>query len=282
MKKRLLFATLSLSVFAALTACQSEASYLAGVEIYDRSQHSTLPVYWHNGQAYIVGQPGHEYSVKVRNRVGGDVLAVVSVDGVNAVSGETASSSQGGYVINAWQNLDVAGWRKSLDRTAAFYFTTLGDSYAARTGRPNNVGVIGVALYRRKPEPAPVQIYPQRLSERRADEAAPAAQAPMQKDAVPYASAQGEAYGGAVAGRTQGYAPVAPRGEPLGTGHGRSEWSSAQYVEFEKATTYPEEVITLYYDSYENLLARGIIRAPQYRRPDSPNPFPGPFVPDPR
>ncbi len=273
MKKLILLAALS---FATLTACQSDASYLAHVEIYDRNQHATLPVYWHNGQAYVVGQPGHEYSVKVRNRAGGDVLAVVLVDGVNAVSGETAAASQGGYVINAWQNLDVSGWRKSLDRTAAFYFTSLGDSYAARTGRPNNVGVIGVALYRRKAEPLPV--YPQRLSERRDDDVRGQAQAApqVQENSARTDRAAKDSYSAA------SQAPRASLGEPLGTGHGRNEWSSAQYVEFERATSYPEEVITLRYDSYENLVARGIISAPQYRQPYAPNPFPGPFVPDPR
>ena len=64
------------------------------------------------------------------------ILAVTSVDGVNAVSGETASPEQSGYVIDAWGSVEITGWRKSLDRTAAFYFTDLGDSYAARTGRP--------------------------------------------------------------------------------------------------------------------------------------------------
>ena len=41
-----------------------------------------------------------------------------------------------------------------MQRIAAFYFTELENSYAARTGRPDNVGVIGVAVFRKKPEPA--------------------------------------------------------------------------------------------------------------------------------
>jgi len=35
---------------------------------------------------------------------------------------------------------DINGWRKSQSSTAAFYFTELPDAYAARTGRPDNVG----------------------------------------------------------------------------------------------------------------------------------------------
>ena len=50
-------------------------------------------------------------------------------------------------MLDAWGGVSIEGWRKSLDDVATFYFTRLPDSYAARTGRPDNVGVIGVALF---------------------------------------------------------------------------------------------------------------------------------------
>src|SRR5436190_17828298 len=80
--------------------------HLADITVFDRSTGRELPVYWHEGRAYLVGRPGNEYQVGVRNRHGGDLLAVVSVDGVNAVSGETASARQSGYVVSAWQRRD--------------------------------------------------------------------------------------------------------------------------------------------------------------------------------
>ena len=46
----------------------------------------------------------------------------------------------------------------------------------------------------------------------------------------------------------------------------------------EDATSSPAEVITIYYDSHANLVARGVIRE---RIPVAPRPFPG-FVPDPQ
>lgn len=96
-----------------------------------------LPVHRHRGELYVAGEPGHEYEIRLRSREHGRVLAVTSVDGVNVLSGETAATSQGGYVLD--------GWRKNLDEVAAFYFTRLRNSYAARTGRPDHVGVIGIA-----------------------------------------------------------------------------------------------------------------------------------------
>ena len=126
---------------------------MADVTVYDRVENRALPVHQHQGRYYVVGKPGNEYQVRVRNRSGGDILAVVSVDGVNAVSGETANWNQTGYVLGPSQSFDIKGWRKSLQRVAAFFFTEHQFSYAARTDRPDNVGVIGVAVFRKKIEP---------------------------------------------------------------------------------------------------------------------------------
>jgi hypothetical protein len=77
--------------------------------------------------------------------------------------------------------------------------------------------------------------------------------------------------------------PRAPaKSARLGTGHGRSETSRVTYTSFERDSDAPAEVVTLRYDTRENLLAMGVIRdAPVYARP-APTPFPGQFVPDPR
>ncbi len=120
---------------ALLAACATQAAAvgsLADVVVFDRSEGRQLPVYWHEGRAWVAGKPGNEYAVRIRNRGREEVLAVVSVDGVNAVSGEMASPQQSGYVIAPWRPFELTGWRKNLGSTAAFYFTTLPDSYAAR------------------------------------------------------------------------------------------------------------------------------------------------------
>ena len=109
--------------------------------------------YPHRGRQFVVGRPGNEYAIRIRNCSDRRVLAVVSVDGVNVVTGETAAPDQSGYVIEPYGYVTIEGWRKDLERTAAFYFTDPGDAYATRTGRPDDLGVIGVALFRER-EPA--------------------------------------------------------------------------------------------------------------------------------
>jgi len=224
------------------------AGNLADVEIHDRSSGRKLPVYESGGRWFVAGNPGNEYQVTVRNRSAGDVLAVVSVDGVNVVSGETAAAWQSGYVIDRGRSMSIRGWRKSLEKVAAFYFTDLGDSYAARTGRPDNVGVIGVALFKRKPQPV----------------------------AEPEEESRARGIAGAAADSAPRSAPQAAQ-KSIGTGHGRVQSSSARYVEFERESDAPAELIAIHYDTYANLVARGVIREEKRW----PSPFPGEFVPDP-
>src|SRR5450631_1635922 len=89
---------------AALVACSAPApaltsgcadagpgTGLASVDVVDRSTGERLPVYWHDGQRWIAGTPGHRYAVSLRNETPGRILGVISVDGINAVNGETAA-----------------------------------------------------------------------------------------------------------------------------------------------------------------------------------------------
>jgi hypothetical protein len=246
---------------ALLQGCAGAA--LAGsdtsVEIVNRTTGEVLPVYRHQGRLYVAGTPGEKYAVRVTNRSGGRTLNVVSVDGVNAVTGETASPDQNGYVLHAGQSFEVNGWRKSTSEVAAFYFTRLPDSYAARTDRPEHVGVIGLAVFREWQRP------PQVLRQ------APAAPAARERA---NGSSTADAAGAPAAAEAR-------REAKLGTGHGERERSEVVYTQFRRASALPDEVIAIHYDSHANLVAMGVIaREP---RIVAPNPFPaGRFVPDPR
>jgi hypothetical protein len=260
---------------AALALALSTHSFavgrLADVSIQDRTDNRRLQVYWHEGKAWVTGKPGNEYQITVQNRAE-DVMAVMSVDGINIVSGETARPDQTGYVLTARRSFDIGGWRKSTSQTAAFYFTQLPDSYAARTGRPGDVGVIGVALFRRKPSEPPVSVAPPAspsYDHRPQPFGGPATKS---EAARADSASQGTGLARPAEGRLQAE-------ERIGTGHGRIEDSRVTYTNFERATSTPSETIAIYYDSYRNLVARGVIREPASS--PVPRPFPG-FVPDPQ
>jgi hypothetical protein len=283
---------------------------LADVSVFDRAENRILPVYRHQGRNYVVGHPEREYQVRVRNRTGREVLAVVSVDGVNVVTGETAGWEQSGYVFAPYQSSDIRGWRKSMRRIAAFFFTEHENAYATRTGRPDNVGVIGVAVFHKKHEPAARIDRPSprpflghdTARESAADgsstamgevppaasRSADAAEEAMSKSAARRADPLGSTLG------ARGFDDQPLTAQPpnpvtqdrrttLGTGHGRSEASHVTYTSFERASAHPAEIVTIHYDTYANLAAMGVIREPRYARPHThPTPFSGQFVPDPR
>ena len=97
-------AVLGAALLAFFTAPAFAVGNLADVTVYDRNSGQILPVYSADGERYIAGRPGNEYEVVIRNNTAEDLLAVVSVDGVNVVTGETASPGQSGYLIGAWRS----------------------------------------------------------------------------------------------------------------------------------------------------------------------------------
>jgi hypothetical protein len=266
------------------TACQAHVmGNLAEVAIIDRDSGAELRPYFYNGEYWVAGRPGARYSIEVRNLLGERLLAVTAVDGVNVLSGATAGWDQTGYVFDSGERYQITGWRKSDAEVAAFTFTDAANSYAERTGRPENVGVIGVALFRERQAPAAYvpQVTPNAMS------AGKPADADRALQTAPSAAASALAASAASIGTRGSAKREAPTDLPapkLGTGHGEREYSYVNRTDFTRRQSRPNEIIRIRYDSMDNLLARGIVKR---MRPVSPeaNPFPAspdePYVPDP-
>ena len=275
--RRYALTAVALALAAMLNAAPAAAGQHGTVDLLTRADSQILPVYDKDGRRWVVGAPGQEYAIRVCNTTGGRVLAVMSVDGVNVVSGDTASPAQSGYVLDAYQCADINGWRKSLSSTAAFYFTTLPDSYAARTGRPDNLGVIGVALFRERPQPIAWKDSPKLAASPSVERSA------RQEAASGDAAAEGrmDAARKSLADSANAGPMPAPMGK-IGTGYGRDERSYVQTTRFERESATPNETIAIHYDRRENLIAMGILPPPTIAR--SSNPFPAwtpRFVPEP-
>ncbi|MDV3467443.1 hypothetical protein RZA67_01655 [Stenotrophomonas sp. C3(2023)] len=231
------------------------------MELVDRDLgERPLPRYRHDGQWWSAGERGHRYAVRLRNDSAERVLVVLSVDGVNAISGEDADPGQSGYVLGPWQTTDIAGWRKSNDEVAQFVFSSPHGSYATRTGRPDNLGVIGIAVFN---ERRPVRRTPPFV----------------ERSARPAAVAEAQSASAAPAGDMARPSPPAPApAQRLGTGHGEREWSSVRDTHFARASQIPTQITELRYDNARNLRARGIAMSASPRGPQA---FPQRFVPDP-
>lgn len=260
-RRMLLSAVVGTALLSALPAMAM--GRLTDVRVVNRDSGEVLPMYRYRGDVWVAGEPGARYAVELRNASRGRLLNVVSVDGINVISGETASPDQTGYVLTPGQRYDVSGWRKSSREIAAFEFTSLPRSYAARTGRPDDVGVIGVAVFRearavREPS-IPIRPF---------DRSAP--------QAGGQSSMQNKSHRGGDA---------AEAGQDLGTGHGDRERDRVGKTDFERRSQRPDDIVRIRYDSRENLIAMGVIPAYQHPiREHRPSAFPGArpgYVPDP-
>lgn len=251
-------AALLLSLAIPAAHAQYRGAQPVDLSIVDRTHGHELPQYAHGGQRWVPGTPGHRYAVRLTNRSPERVLVVLSVDGVNAISGQTAAGDQGGYVLEPWQSTEVAGWRKSMRDVAQFYFADFGDSYAARTGRPHDIGVIGVAVFQEARRMPPPRVY---------------------RPQYEGADAQGA---GAPAAAESAPATAQSRAQELGTGHGRREYAPVSRTGFVRASPHPVQVTQVRYDDARALAARGIgPRQDRRAYRDEPRAFPGGFVADP-
>lgn len=284
---------LATALAAICVSCASSAfADPVDLTVVDRDTGRPLRIWRHDGRLFVAGRPGTRYSLKVANNTDGRVLVVMSVDGVNILTGETANYNQRGYIFDAHESYAVNGWRKSDTEVAAFTFASLPRSYAARTGRPADVGVIGLAVFNERlsvqePTDEPAQSS---SGANNADAArrfaAPAVPTPAPEGfAAPMVAPPPAPSARAEAPESSAIVTAERREDKLGTAHGAREWSTVTTAPFERATSYPQFVRQIEYDCYDNLVASGVIQ-PAWNSQHRPRPFPSHpdgegFVPDP-
>jgi len=105
--------------------------------------------YTHKGMSFIEARHGTNYTVKIKNDNPYRVMAVLSVDGLDVVTGKPAEETNTGYIIDAYNSLDIKGYRISDDNSASFIFTSKGKSYVQQAkSNATNAGVIGLRTYK--------------------------------------------------------------------------------------------------------------------------------------
>lgn len=106
-----------------------------------------FPHYDVNGKRIVIGQNGSHYEVRLENHSKKRLEIVLSVDGLNVISGKAASPKQRGYVLEPKEVYNVDGFRKDSTTVRSFVFGSVARSKAAVSGGASNVGVIGLAVF---------------------------------------------------------------------------------------------------------------------------------------
>jgi hypothetical protein len=208
------------------------------------------PLYLRPGtwdREYFQAFRGKSYSLQVTNNSGERVAVLMSVDGLNVVTGQASnlSSTEGMYVLSPWSTATISGWRSSLNDVRRFVFVDEEHSYASRTDQANgDMGWIRVLSFREQPQHVTWRDDQRR---ERSDEGGAKSQA------APAPSA-GEL-------RANGTRPP-DEGAP-GTGWGDRRYDPVSQTEF-TAVANPTDQIVLRYEYASGLRALGInIRTPR-------------------
>jgi hypothetical protein len=235
-----------------------------GVSLED-GRGTRLPTFQHAGATWIQGEDGERFVITLRNPTSKRVEAVISVDGRDALTGRVANfDNQRGYIIPAFGTIQVEGFRQTLDNVATFRFSTPEDSYSARMGTPENVGVIGVAFF----------------TERERDEAEIAGESEGWRNRRPSTSTPSPAK--AKRGGARAESGAARDSGNLGTEFGETRASTVRLVSFQRESSSPTRLVTLRYDDADGLEARGIEVGPRRQVSRDPEPFPvNDFAPPP-
>jgi hypothetical protein len=273
---------------AGLVACATPArnaesrplrASVSGYEVQVLVDGTPAPTFWHDGESFVLGHTGERYVIRVNNRTGRRMEAVVTVDGRDAIDGKSGDfQHKRGYLVPAWGQVDIDGWRLSQSQAAAFRFSSVADSYAARTGNAREVGVIGVAVFPERiyrPQPRPIAPpccfgnYRDGESSARGQfsenkRGAPAAEAPTSAPApsVDLMAEDGpaeQASGAAKSKASADYAPARRSRPGLGTEFGEAVASNIQEVDFVRANpSLPAVILGVRYNDHDGLVAMGV------------------------
>ncbi len=201
-----------------------------------------LPTFHHRGRTYVLGTRGDRYLLRIRNQTGGRIEVVASVDGRDVIDGKPASVANPGYLIQPWGEVVIDGFRLSHEAVAAFRFSAVEGSYAARMGDARDVGVIGAAVFTESaPPPRPAYQPPEVSRGEENDSAAgPSSRSAPEKGLAGTAEAERKERPG------------------LGTAFGERHESHVVEVPFERAGSTPAALLSVRYDDRPGLLALGV------------------------
>lgn len=221
-----------------------------------------LPEYVKDGKTYVAAPWDVDFQLRLNVPYQGRYKAVTSVDGLDVLTGRTASANADGYIVTAASYPganDIPGFRLNNEEVARFHFGDRRDSYAAHMDKAQNVGVIAVVFYAEYVPPPP----------------------PSLGIAPSYgAESYGIKGGGALRGGATRGGATRGASHDMGTEFGARSEHRVTYTSFRQGSEVARLVIE--YASYESLVEAGVI-VPHSSPLGAVNPFPadGPGCPPP-
>jgi hypothetical protein len=232
---------LALPLFARTVDGTPEVTVLVG--------GSPLHEYVHRGTTYIEAIRGREFTIRLRNPTAQRVAVALSVDGLNTIDAKHSDAWRASkWVLEPYETAEISGWQVSDRAARRFYFTGERDSYGAKLGQTENLGIIEAVFYRER-----VPRYSHRE---------------FQKDSR---DQRGEAQGAppppaAASPRAGAEAPAPPSDDYAATGMGRRTDHAVEEVEIALERS-PIASVAIRYEFRPQLVKLGVLdRDPLQRR----------------
>jgi hypothetical protein len=235
-----------------------EPGSLVGVSVEVGGRHARLhPAPDGSGRYYLEAREGASYLIRLANRTSERLGVVLTVDGLNTISGERDPGRGRMYVLDPWRQATVRGWRTSLREVRRFTFVDERSSYAARSGKANSrMGWIEVSVFReRRPWT--------RIRERDDDGGRPGEPFEESARAEPAPAPTADAAGSEAGPLGKSQAGARKRSYP-GTGWGSRAHDPVVLVDFEPERS-PAERTTLRYEYRRALVDLGVLPSPHAR-----------------
>lgn len=212
------------------------------------------------GRFYVEALKGEEYSLRVRNPLPVRVAVALSVDGLNTIDARRSTAwDSSKWVIQPYGTITINGWQVSRERARRFYFTDERDSYAAKLGRAEDLGLISAVFFRERAGHAEItpRQRPHPLGTPRAEGGAAKEQAERRSaGSAPQATGRAQSDSAVVAPQDEDYAA---------TGMGRSVGHDVRFVNLELERS-PAAEVSIRYEYRPALVRLGIIPRPHAAR----------------
>ncbi len=212
-----------------------------------------LQEYYARGRTYVEALQGAEYELRLRNPTSERVAVALSVDGLNSIDARhTSAWNASKWVIEPYKTITIGGWQMSSERARKFYFTNERDSYGAKLGQTENLGVISAVFFREQR-----RIVPPRPISKNRDRSEP----------------QDSSKSQAGAAESRAAAPLRDD-DYAATGIGRNVRNDVYWVDMDLDSRAAGEV-TIRYEYYSALLRLGVVprqRSREDARGFSPEP----------
>ncbi len=213
-----------------------------------------LEQYPARGRVYIEARAGAEYGITVRNPWPERVAVALAVDGLNTIDARhTTARAASKWVIEPYGSITISGWQMSSTRARRFYFTSERDAYAAKLGRPDDLGLITAVFFR---ERRPLAVIPPRPPYILEDEQARAESKDKSDGPARQSPSRTESAGQA---RNRAVAPVPyDNDDYAATGIGRAVDHDVRWVNLELEDR-PAAEVSLRYEYRPTLVRLGIL-----------------------